>query len=239
VEIEITPEEGVAVLQAHRNMSGFPVSTMTPKDYPNSPLTFSPNPNTPQCSVDKQFAVYATAEIFGVAFSQGVNEMQTLANMSSSRDVFRQVEINQGAIARLEEYYGHYKTALMHQLDQRKPDLLECLMNPAGPAGPAGPDASAGSGGPGRAGAGVGRKVPSASFMGPPTISAGGSGAAKLQHTSSIANFMGLRRRKSLRESVSGDDQLLNTANTLATKVVTFNDRYVSHCCHVCVCVCV
>ncbi len=57
----------------------------------------------------------------------GVNEMQTLANLSSSRDVLKQVEINNGAIARMEGYYANYKEALIFQLDQRKPDLLESL----------------------------------------------------------------------------------------------------------------
>lgn len=53
--------------------------------------------------------------------------MQTLANLSSSRDVLKQVEINNGAIARLEGYYNNYKEALVFQLDAKKPDLLEAL----------------------------------------------------------------------------------------------------------------
>jgi hypothetical protein len=39
-------------------------------------------------------SVLCVCELFGVAFSQGVNEMQTLANMSSHKDVQRQTELN-------------------------------------------------------------------------------------------------------------------------------------------------
>ena len=71
VEIEITAEEGVAVLEAHRNMSGFPYYSTTPRDYPGSPIMFNHSPTLKHSPIDRQFVVYATAELFGVAFSQG------------------------------------------------------------------------------------------------------------------------------------------------------------------------
>jgi hypothetical protein len=44
--------------------------------------------------------VLCVCELFGVAFSQGVNEMQTLANMSSAKDVQRQVDLNMTSMQR-------------------------------------------------------------------------------------------------------------------------------------------
>ena len=32
----------------------------------------------------------------------------------------------------IHRYYANYKAALVYQLDQRKPDLLECLSPPVG-----------------------------------------------------------------------------------------------------------
>lgn len=172
--------------------------------------------------------------------------MQTLANLSSSRDVLRQVEINNAALARLEGYYANYKEALIHQLDQKKPDLLEALnpitasisttsLSSAGGAGakaptrrqPSGSIVNAGSipvessaaGSPVNTG-----RPPSASMAINP--SAGVSGGGKLTSAPSF-NLGGMRRRKSLRESIGGgDNALMATVNTLAAKVVSSNDRY-------------
>lgn len=59
--------------------------------------------------------------------NEGVDEKQSLVNMSSSRDVLRQVEINNTAIARVAHHYANYRNALAHQLDQRKPEYLATL----------------------------------------------------------------------------------------------------------------
>ena len=72
MEVELTAEEGVAVLEAHRNMSGFDYFSMTPRDYHGSPLMFNHNPSVPKNSIDSKYVVYATAELFGVIFSQGL-----------------------------------------------------------------------------------------------------------------------------------------------------------------------
>jgi hypothetical protein len=137
--------------------------------------------------------------------------MQTLANLSASRDVLRQVEINNGALARLEGYYANYKEALKFQLDQRKPDLLEALS----PSSQTSPSPSVSSNGSNRTPA---RRMPSASFM------AGSGSSVSPPPQGEVGG--GMRRRKSLRESI-GNDQLMNTVNTLAAKVVSHNDRCV------------
>ena len=151
--------------------------------------------------------------------------MQTLANISASREVLRQVEINNGAVARLEGYYANYKEALRFQLDQKKPDLLEAL-NPIGSVSPA---ASSSSLSPTTSRA-LNRRMPSGSFMAGPSSSSPPSSDMR-PPSSSMALSPGagpaagsMRRRKSLRESIGGE-QVMATVNTLATKVVSSNDR--------------
>lgn len=168
--------------------------------------------------------------------------MQTLANLSSSRDVLRQVEINNAALARLEGFYANYKEALMHQLDQKKPDLLEVL-NPTGISSSASSGSLASASGPKTP---PNRRQPSGSFMGgatasvdstssttvntgrPPSASMVANPGGKLTSAPSF-NLGGMRRRKSLRESIGGgDNAMMATVNTLAAKVVSSNDRYFS-----------
>ena len=42
--------------------------------------------------------------------------MQTLANMSGSKDVHRQIDVNQTSIARITTYYNRFKSTLQYQL---------------------------------------------------------------------------------------------------------------------------
>lgn len=42
--------------------------------------------------------------------------MQTLANMSGSKDVQRQVDLNQVTMARISDYYNRFKSTLQYQL---------------------------------------------------------------------------------------------------------------------------
>ena len=53
--------------------------------------------------------------------------MQTLANLSSSRDVHRQVEINLGSLSRFVQFYPHYKAALEFQLVKKAPEMVDVL----------------------------------------------------------------------------------------------------------------
>jgi len=58
----------------------------------------------------------ATAELFGVAFTQGVNEMQFVVNTFVPLEARHQANINLESLARLERYYESYRHALAFQL---------------------------------------------------------------------------------------------------------------------------
>jgi hypothetical protein len=60
--------------------------------------------------------VIAYAALCGVAFSQGVNEMQTLANLSGLEVVHRQIGINLDSLSRFCSYYKRYKNVLVLQM---------------------------------------------------------------------------------------------------------------------------
>lgn len=53
--------------------------------------------------------------------------MQTLVNLSSSRDVLKQIEINQHALTRIQEYYKNYREALEFQLSVQSPVMIDML----------------------------------------------------------------------------------------------------------------
>ena len=106
----------------HRSSSALSATASTP-------YAFDPNPRVFYATDESAPRVYAVVEVFGVAFTQGVNEMQTLANLSSSRDVLKQVDINQTSLARLMEFYQHYKAAVDYQLTRRTPEMIDCLNN--------------------------------------------------------------------------------------------------------------
>jgi len=60
--------------------------------------------------------ILATAELFGVAFTQGVNEMQFVANTFVPGEARHQASLNLESITRLERYYARYRHALKYQL---------------------------------------------------------------------------------------------------------------------------
>ncbi len=100
-----------------------PSNTVSFAFHPNPAVSYSRGENLPR--------IYAVAELFGVVFTQGVNEMQTLANLSSSRDVLKQVDINQSSLGKLREYYTHYREALEFQLTKRLPEMVDALTQSA------------------------------------------------------------------------------------------------------------
>lgn len=53
--------------------------------------------------------------------------MQTLANLSASRDVFKQIEINNGSKERLSVFYESYRAALTHQLSANADKMKNVL----------------------------------------------------------------------------------------------------------------
>eukprot|EP00599_Poterioochromonas_sp_BG-1_P008165 CAMPEP_0173134596 /NCGR_PEP_ID=MMETSP1105-20130129/1387_1 /TAXON_ID=2985 /ORGANISM="Ochromonas sp., Strain BG-1" /LENGTH=1267 /DNA_ID=CAMNT_0014046427 /DNA_START=161 /DNA_END=3965 /DNA_ORIENTATION=- len=128
VDIEISSQEAAVVLDALNYMSGFDQrSTKVISAKPHIPFAFAPNPHVVYATDETAPRVYATVELFGIAFTQGVNEMQTLANLSSSRDVLKQVEINQASLTRLNEFYRSYRDSLDFQLTRRAPEMIEAL----------------------------------------------------------------------------------------------------------------
>eukprot|EP01038_Epipyxis_sp_PR26KG_P012151 gene12151-16271_t len=132
VDLEISSREGNAVIEALGYMHEFsfiPSNTLPLTS--ETPFAFSPNPVFPPVSSDETKyvppKVFAVTEIIGLAFTQGVNEMQTLANLSSSRDVSRQVEINIASLTRIESFYKNYRLALEFQLRKKAPELIDAV----------------------------------------------------------------------------------------------------------------
>lgn len=127
VDIEISHEESVVVVDALQYMSSFGYRPTDGLNDPTCSFAFQPDPEITYSASETRPLVYATAELFGCVFTQGVNEMQTLANLSSSRDVLKQVEINNYSSARLTNFYLNYKAALEYQLSARMPEMIESL----------------------------------------------------------------------------------------------------------------
>lgn len=132
MDIEITAQEASVVLEALNFMTQFPLKpTLVLPPSNTVSFAFHPNPNVLYSRAENPPRVYAVAELFGVTFTQGVNEMQTLANLSSSRDVLKQVDINQSSLGKLREYYTHYREALEFQLTKRLPEMVDALTQSA------------------------------------------------------------------------------------------------------------
>lgn len=129
--------------------------------------------------------------------------MQTLCNLSSSRDVSRQVDINYGSLSRFIEFYRNYRAALEYQLVSKTPELLDVLNTSASTA--------------------QANMMKEASFNGNTTSRVSGVGLATAVRA----------RRKTLRSSVSSafinnSSEGLNAAvESLKAKVLNMNDRLV------------
>jgi hypothetical protein len=75
-----------------------------------NPLIFNRNPKFNESYLN--LSVVTVVSVTGVAFSQGVNEMQYLANKTGSRECSIQADINEDSLLRLEDYYKKYKALL-------------------------------------------------------------------------------------------------------------------------------
>jgi len=127
VDVVISPREGSMIQECYNYMNSFdnkPLTALHPDDVP---YAFSSSPVIEYAAGEVAPRVFAVVEICGIAFNQGVNEMQTLANLSASREVTRQVDVNFGSLTRFIEYYRNYKLALEYQLVKRSPELVEIL----------------------------------------------------------------------------------------------------------------
>lgn len=129
--------------------------------------------------------------------------MQTLCNLSASRDVTRQVEINFGSLSRFIEFYRNYRAALEYQLVCKTPELLDVLNHNASAA--------------------QANMIKEAAF--------GGASTSRTSGVAALPTAV-RARRKSLRSSVSNafinnSSEGLNAAvESLKAKVLNFNDRY-------------
>jgi inositol polyphosphate-4-phosphatase len=88
-------------------------------------LRFSTTPSVLYEPNEQEPKVLAVLPICAVVFTQGVNEMQTIANMTSSSDVNHQVQINQEALKRVKEFHAHYRSILYTQLEMKETMLKE------------------------------------------------------------------------------------------------------------------
>jgi hypothetical protein len=224
LDLEITPQEAAVVMDALNYMMGFDqryTKTLPPK--PQFPYVFTPNPYVVYATDELQPRVYAVTEIFGIAFSQGVNEMQTLANLSSSRDVMKQVEINQLSLQRLTEFFKAYREALDFQLTRRAPEMIDAINTLQNPV----PSTSGSFSNP------AGQSINGQ----PPSLSTGG-GAGSLNNNSPLGGGGGVShqksflRRKSVRQSLvspfgsePNSEAVSQAVIQLKIKVLSFSDR--------------
>lgn len=79
---------------------------------------FNPHPDVSYLPHELVPTVHAVTQLHAVLFTQGINELQTFANLSQSKDVLRQVEINQLALCQLSAYFDMFISALKFQLSK-------------------------------------------------------------------------------------------------------------------------
>ena len=148
VDIEIDPSEGETVVNAVNSMSDYVVksgdlsetgsirySSLAPKLNEvlkegitlMSALKFKPN-----IELDPTYhqtwsglKVYGMMHLVGVTFTQGVNEMQSLAHMSNHSDVQRQVDINNFSFQRIKQYHAHFIDAFTFQFRKKEKMYLD------------------------------------------------------------------------------------------------------------------
>jgi hypothetical protein len=130
VDIVINAHEAATIATALETMEGFelrPTQVMQASESVN--YAFHPNPVIHYAAYETPPRVHAVTELIGLTFTQGVNEMQTLANLSSSRDVPKQAEINLSSLARLRDYYNSYRIALQFQLLKSATFMADALQH--------------------------------------------------------------------------------------------------------------
>lgn len=84
MDLEITGDEGLLVLEALRYMGNFHSEGRREYFGINSPLSFNEHPNVPASKIDDDLTVYAVASLFAVTFTQG-----TVGTSSSSLSSFQ------------------------------------------------------------------------------------------------------------------------------------------------------
>lgn len=138
IDMEVSMQEASTISQCLNSLSHVPISSYYTKEFLEGAeidiqkqnleaLIFNSNPYISYYNTEMKPTVIACAEIVGICFTQGVNEMQTLANLSSSRDVLKQVDINTSSFSRLDQYYKNYRKVLEQQLIKKIPEMVAYL----------------------------------------------------------------------------------------------------------------
>eukprot|EP01035_Chromulina_nebulosa_P020470 gene20470-26560_t len=104
VDVEISNEEALTIQNAITYTGNYISSKDSESQDNNSyseideeiskAITFTKNVVVEYSTNEKKPIVHAVVQMHGILFTQGINEMQTLANLSQSRDILRQTEIN-------------------------------------------------------------------------------------------------------------------------------------------------
>ena len=136
VDLKVSDEEGKLLSEACQVMSNFEIVNPSMKNrsleegcllWPA--IQFNPNPEIiSEDDIKQPMKVYATFPLIGVVFSQGVNEFQSMANMSNSSDVKIQTEINASSFRRLKDYFTNYSAAVTYQYQSKAEDALKIGM---------------------------------------------------------------------------------------------------------------
>jgi hypothetical protein len=129
MNFEVSVEEEEVIIKAVKSLSRYSVSTVgIEREATEEKSTSSSNPFIigefkmvamifTQGQVLYTIAFYHIISHRNNPFFLGVNEMQTFANLSGSRDVLKQIEINKESLTRLREYFDIYKPLAKYQME--------------------------------------------------------------------------------------------------------------------------
>lgn len=131
VDIEVDSEEAAVIIAALDTMQNLhTIGDHNENEYASSEyekiinitsgLEFSKSPTCNYSKYESPPHVLAAASIVGVAFTQGVNEMQTLASVSSHVSVIKQCEINNLALEKVKRYHRRYREAILSQCQKKE-----------------------------------------------------------------------------------------------------------------------
>lgn len=129
VDVAIDDEAAAVVMKAYEQTKGYNASTatttststdsMTDSDIADVSLSkgivFSEQIHFPSTvSGNATSKCYAVVPLFGVVFTQGVNEMQSIALLSNRADIQRQLDMNKLSLCRIKRYFDRYSSILMY-----------------------------------------------------------------------------------------------------------------------------
>jgi len=120
VDIYVEKHEAGTITSALKFMQGFSLDTNNDieEDLLIPALEFDHNPSITYKDGESKPNIVAITQLHGVLFTQGINEMQTIVNLSFSNEVLKQVEINNECIKSLKDFHSKHIVALKYQLDK-------------------------------------------------------------------------------------------------------------------------